>query len=425
MDGPQSEPLDRRIRQARAKFLAMAATYCAGVLNDNFFRQGTLMLAVVAGRTHLQGYASALFTLPFILFAAPAGYCADRFSKRSIVIASKLLELVAMLFAAVGIFYLNLGLILVTLFIMALQSTLFGPALNGSIPELYPEEYVVTANGIMRMVTTGAILTGTALVGVVLDIKGTFAGVPLGRAVASVFVVGVAATGVIMSFGVPRFPAASPNARFPKGGPLNSIKTLYHIFCTDRLLTTTIIAKCFFWFIGLLQILVINSLALEQFALSQTKTSAMITIELVGIALGSLAVTRLAKGRRWYRVLVPACGLVTVCMFGIALVPYLPDAMLKPIVVVSLGLAGVGGGIFSVPLASFVQIRPSADMKGRIIAASSFTDFTAMLVAAGVFSILNRMGIRPTSCYAIMGVIMALVAVWLFLVLPGKVNTDD
>lgn len=59
-------------------------------------------------------------------------------------------------------------------------------------------------------------------------------------------------------------------------------------------------------------------------------------------------------------------------------------------------------------------------MKGRIIAASSFTDFTAMLIAAGVFSILNRMGIRPTNCYAIMGVIMALVAVWLFLVLPRE-----
>jgi hypothetical protein len=42
------DSLKIRIRKARAKFLAMAATYSAGVLNDNVFRQTVLMLAVLA-----------------------------------------------------------------------------------------------------------------------------------------------------------------------------------------------------------------------------------------------------------------------------------------------------------------------------------------------------------------------------------------
>ena len=182
MDGSSNGSLEKRIRQARAKFAAMAATYFAGVLNDNFLKQSALLIAVAINKSHLQGWATVVFTLPFILFAAPAGFCADRFSKRSIVIASKFLELAAMIFAAFGIYFLNWHLVMVTLFIMGLQSTLFGPSLRGTIPELYPSEYVVAANAVIRMISTGAILAGIALAGVVLDIKGYVGDVPMGYA---------------------------------------------------------------------------------------------------------------------------------------------------------------------------------------------------------------------------------------------------
>ena len=145
---------------------------------------------------------------------------------------------------------------------MSLHSTIFSPALNGSIPELYPAEYVITANGIIRMVTTAAILAGTALGGVILDIEGTIGNAPAGRAAAAFTVVAVAVVGVIVSFGVPRFPAASPNARFPWSGPIDTIRTFYQTR-QDPLLFAAIIAKAFFWGIGALQIQLINQLGLR------------------------------------------------------------------------------------------------------------------------------------------------------------------
>lgn len=63
-------------------FGAMATTYCLGVFNDNFFKQAAMLLAVAAGLNHLQGWAAILFALPFILFAAQGGWCADRFPKK-------------------------------------------------------------------------------------------------------------------------------------------------------------------------------------------------------------------------------------------------------------------------------------------------------------------------------------------------------
>lgn len=417
MDGFSDDSLKTRIRKARAKFLAMAATYSAGVLNDNFFRQIVLMLAVLASKTNLQAVATVLFNLPFILFAAPAGYCADRFSKRSVVIASKLLELIAMLIAAVGIYSLNWVLMMVTLFIMALQATIFGPSLNGTIPELYPAEYVLTANGIIRMVTTGAMLAGTALAGVVLGIPGQFGSAPFGRAAASAVVVIIAAAGFIVSLGVPRFPAASTNARFPRSGPLASIETLWNIR-QDKLLLTAIAAEAYFWFAASLQILVINTLGLGQFRLSTSKTGAMAAIELIGVAVGSLLVTRITKRVRWHRVLAPAGTLMALCMLSVMFVPHLPAPAQKWVMIVALGLAGVGGGMFLVPLSSFIQVRPSLDIKGRIIAASYFTDFSSMLISGGVYYLFAIVGIKPTNCFGIEAVLTVIVAVWLFFTLP-------
>jgi hypothetical protein len=43
MDGLSDDSLKTRIRKARAKFIAMAATYTAGVFNDHFFKNTILM----------------------------------------------------------------------------------------------------------------------------------------------------------------------------------------------------------------------------------------------------------------------------------------------------------------------------------------------------------------------------------------------
>jgi hypothetical protein len=80
--------------------------------------------------------------------------------------------------------------------------------------------------------------------------------------------------------------------------------------------------------------------------------------------------------------------------------------------------------MYSVPLASFVQIRPSADVKGRVIAASMFADFTGILISGAVFSLLNAMKIRPSSSFAFQGAMMATIAIWLLFVLPKRGNDD-
>ena len=126
----------QQIRKGRSRFIAMASAYSLGNFNDNFMKQAVSLLAVSHGLSHLQGWIATFFTIPFLLFTAPAGWMADRFSRKHVVIASKALELILLSIAAAAVLTLNWFLIMTVIFLMAFQATIFGPALVGSIPDL-------------------------------------------------------------------------------------------------------------------------------------------------------------------------------------------------------------------------------------------------------------------------------------------------
>lgn len=414
-----STPNDARPRGTRRKFAAMVGVYFVGTLNDNFYRQCAMLLAVAGGLAYLQSYIMILFTLPFIIFAAYAGFMADRFSKRSVVICVKLASLFAYMLGIIGFYLNNWAIILITVFILGLQATLFSPAINGIIPELYPASYVVTANGIIAAAVNIAILLGIAGAGLVLDIKGTVFNVPGGMFLAAAAGLSVAFVTFVISFFVPKFPAASPEVRFPRQGPWESIITLARTR-GDYLLANSIFAKAFFWFIGSLQILIITPLGLNQFGLSKTMTSVLIVIELAGIGIGSLLSPVFSKGEKWYRVLVPAAVVMSAAMFAVAAVPHLPLFTHKAVVVGSLAMLGMAGGIFSIPVTSFIQTRPAPEMKGRMIASSNFADFAGILFSGAVFYILDIMRIRPSNCFAVSAIMTLAAAGWLFISLRGR-----
>ena len=79
-------------------FVGLVITQFLVALNDNMFR----WLIVPIGK-ELVGQDFALtagalcFLLPFVVLAAPAGYLADRFSKRDVMIGCKLAEIAIMI----------------------------------------------------------------------------------------------------------------------------------------------------------------------------------------------------------------------------------------------------------------------------------------------------------------------------------------
>ena len=380
---------DRAAIQAGRKcFVAMAATYFFGVFNDNFFKQAALLLAVATGLSGLQGQATMLFSLPFILFSAHGGWLADRFPKHQVIISVKVLECIAMAIGAYGIVTLSWNWILAMVFLMGLQSTLFGPALNGSIPLLYPEWYVTKANALLKLVTTAAILLGMAAAGVCLDQHWFATAIPFGQLLVAVLVLCIAAIGLAGSLGIKHFSHQASATPFPWTGPLVSLRDTL-AFRYDPLLALAVAGDCFFYFISLIAVMVINTLGISQLHLSKSSTSLLAVALMLGVCAGSLLAAKITTSSRWTHVLAPGSFGMGICLLLTGFIGENHVEQQFLLLFVSLMGAGFCGGVFLIPLTSFIQVRPKLTEKGKVIAADNFCAFSSMLIAGQAFTLFD------------------------------------
>lgn len=425
--GPPSERVlsptgqnGRLVREARRPFAALVATYSLSVMNDQLFKETAMLLVLKLSMSKAwQGYIQLTFMFSFVLLAAPVGWLADRFAKRAVVFGSRLMECLSAILGAIGLLMNNWTVILLAIGFMGIRGAIFSPAINGSIPELYPDEHVTRANGILKVFTTASMLAGIALAGFALDLPGTAIShtIPASRAAIAMGIVGLSLLGILASRFLPHKPAAAPAAPFPYGGPATTFAT-YRRLRADRLLLTIIFTNGYFWFLGSLLVLLINALGVSQFGYSTTKTSYLVVSEVVGMAIGGTMAGKMAAGPRWYRVLAPAGIGMAVFLMLIACSPFVPPACLLPVLLVTFALAGVAGGLFMVPQESFIQVRPPAQEKGIVIASANFASFSGMLLAAPVSMLLGRFA--PSQGIAIAGFATLLVACTMWVIFPRK-----
>src|SRR5260370_26025539 len=142
-------------------------TQFLGAFNDNLFKIVVSMLAVhaasEASAARQLSIVGVVFILPFLLFSGYAGELADVYSKRTVLVVTKSLEIVAATLALVAFLAGHLNLTYLVLFLIALQATFFSPAKYGILPEMLPDSDLSRANGVLEMTTFLAIVGGTPI----------------------------------------------------------------------------------------------------------------------------------------------------------------------------------------------------------------------------------------------------------------------
>ena len=101
--------------------------------------------------------------VPLMVISLPAGVLADRLSKRSVIVAMKVFELVLMLAGdgrAVRSSRDGGPLAMGVLGLLGVQTAFFGPAKYGILPEILPHERLSAGNGLLEMASNLAILSG-------------------------------------------------------------------------------------------------------------------------------------------------------------------------------------------------------------------------------------------------------------------------
>ncbi|GIX34785.1 MAG: MFS transporter [Lysobacteraceae bacterium] len=411
------------------RFLPFFLTQALGAFNDNVFKNALMILIVFQGAelaglrsTELTIAAAGLFILPFFLFSATFGQLADKYDKSRLIRAAKLLEIAVMGLAAVGFALGSIGLLLAVLFLMGAQSSLFGPAKYGILPQHLAPEELVGGNGLVEAATFLTILLGTMAGGILIALQ------PAGPTVVSVTVIAIAVAGYLASRFIPSAPPSDP-ALAINWNPLTETWRNLRFLSGQRTVFLSVLGISWFWFFGATILQVLPGYTREVLGGSEEVATLVLVLFSLGIGLGSLLCEKLS--RRTVEIGLVPLGAAGMTVFGIDLYLAHPEAagalelgarafMARegsPRVMLDLVLIGLSGGLFIVPLYALVQQRSEPAHRSRIIAGNNILN-AAFMVASALLSILVLNWLSIPELLLATAVLNALVAAYIFALVP-------
>src|SRR5467141_3437563 len=282
----------------RRGFWSLIATQFQGAFNENALKFLTiyLVLALVrdkAQRDQLEFLVGVLFAAPFILFSLSGGYLADRFSKRSVTLWTKVFEIGVMLLAVLSLAEPNFPLALAAIFLVCTQGALFGPSKYGLLPELLPSEKLSWGNGVLELGTFLAIIVGS--------MSGSFLAEAFnGREIyGGALLLGFTVTGLVWSFGIGRVPAADPLKKFHLAS-LIDVWSPMKLIRSDRVLWLAVLGNTYFFFVGGLLQFNIFIYGQDVLHIRSTEGGFLQAAIAIGIGLGSFAAGYLSAGKIEY-----------------------------------------------------------------------------------------------------------------------------
>src|SRR5580700_2983753 len=165
-NGLRNKPIGYAALLRDGGFQSFLWTQFLAAFNDNVYKMIVQVTAVAVaanegGSGKYLAIANAVFVLPFLLFAGPAGQIADRFSKTRVLQITKAFEIAVMIFGIFALIHHRIDMLLVVLFCLAAQANFFSPAKYGILPEITGEEQLARANGLVELSTFAAIVVGT------------------------------------------------------------------------------------------------------------------------------------------------------------------------------------------------------------------------------------------------------------------------
>ena len=411
------------------RFLPLFVTQLLGAFNDNLFKNAMVLYVVYSvynsaeAEAQFSALASGLFILPFFVLSALAGQLADMRDKARIIRIVKACEIGIMMVGAAGLLLawkgggassLAIPLMLIALFAMGVHSTFFGPIKYAILPQHLESREVLAGTGLVEAGTYIAILAGTILAG----------WIPVEWAAAGVVV--TALLGYAVSREVPDAPPLSPGEPLDFHLIRSSVRLVANTL-HDRRVFLAIMAISFFWTIGAVLFIQFPPLAKNVLEASKEVASLFLVVFSIGVAIGSMSINAMLKGRVSARF---ATGSV-ILMAGFVVIFYIvcrgwaghpEDGLLNvaqfvhqplavPLLLSLLGIA-VTGGMFVVPLYAFLTTFVDKSQTARTIAANNIVNSGAMVVGSLLAVGLSAAGISTVD-QLLLSAGMCLFSAWL------------
>ena len=398
-----NKPVDSQNSLWSPGFQGLLWTNFLTATNDNIFRWFLIgigkHLVAPEWSTLIVPLGLVAFVLPYMLLAVTAGWLADRFKKRNVIIGCKIAEIVIMGLGMLAVASGNVTFLLATIFIMGAQSALFAPSKVGTIPELLNEDKISTGNGWFNLASLTATIVGMLIGSWLADLAVTLG--PASFKYAALVLVGTAIVGTLVSLMIVSQPAANPKLKHPRNLFAATWRDL-KLLASDGRLFRVAIGIAFFWSFAALGQTNVDAYSEESGGILEMERLPLLISLILGVGGGSI-LAGIASSGRIQLGLVP-WGAIGMIFFSTLLwlsPSHFIDGTLDNgglwIACALLVGLGISSGFFDVPLASYIQHHSPAEKRGQILAANNFMLFTSMLLISGALYIFMRSPVNEGS----------------------------
>jgi len=311
-----------------------------------------LLLGVGEGET---GLLQTALTLPFVLFAIPAGLLADRMARRRLMAAAEALRAVALLAILLLIVsdLMTLPWLAALGFIAVCGTVVYSVAAPALVPSLVTPRQLPAANARIELARTIAFAGGPAIGGALV---GWIGAAPAFGCAAALSIIAV-----VLLVGIDE-PARPPA---PRRHPLQEIKEGASFVLHHPLLRPVFVTQFIFNTASFLLFAVFVPYAVRHLGLSATGLGLTLGMYGVGMVMGALLATRI-MGRLPFGTVIglgPVTGLVAACVM--ALTTFIPTPGLAAL---SFFLLGVGPILWVISTATLRQSVTPPRLLGRVSA---------------------------------------------------------
>lgn len=393
-----------------SSFVSLNLTQFFSATNDNLYKLLLVFLLItIKGEEHsntILSLAGAIFVIPFIIFASLTGTLADRYSKRTLIYITRLLEVISMILGLLAFAYKSVAGGYFVLFLLATHSALFSPCKFGVLPEIVKKEELSHYNGIMTATTYLAIILGTFMAALLTDItKNNF--------VLSILVcIAISLMAALSSLGIqktkPQAAQKKVSARFIS----ETYATLKRAKKT-RYLLSAIIFSAYFLFMGAYTQLNIIPYALQSLHLAAVDGGYLFLLTALGIGFGSFLAGQLSH-KQVELAFVPLATIgISFCFLGLFLFSHY-----LIIAIFFLFLLGLFGGFYIVPIETFIQEVSPKENRGQNVAAANFMSFLGVICASGLLALLgNSLKLHAKSGFLVVGILTFCLSILLSILL--------
>ncbi|SPX62822.1 2-acylglycerophosphoethanolamine acyltransferase [Legionella feeleii] len=328
-----------------------------------------------------------------------------------------------MIVGAFALYYQTVFLMMIVLTGMGIHSSFFGPLKYAILPDLLPRPLLLNATALIESSTFLAILLGTTFGALVIG--STDAHISYAIVLTNI----IAILGLLSSLLIPNTP--------PK---IETLKVDWRVWHATRLMLKetmlnkkvlpTIFTISWFWLLGAVVLTKLPDYMHYVLNADTTVFAVFLALFSIGIAFGSIAIGYFLGGKITLKYVPLAMLLLSAFAIDLyfaspKVTSTLPLQELSVFftqinnirVTIDFFLFSFCGGLFIVPLYTFLQVASEDDMRARVIASNNIFNALFMVLGSLLVMFLLYLQLGITVIFLILAILNAIVAIGLWLLL--------